>query len=411
MSEFNNSSIFKKIDRIVSPIVLGFSLFFMFVLLYRQATDQGNYNADMAAYIGTILGTEEELSFPYPVMFKMSEFIYHFLGNVELAIVITVTFLNGMALFVTKRIISKQTKSSLLGTIATFCLFFSTMIFSHVFQSMGLPYRYLGVFGPIPWHNPTYAAVRPFMILAFVTGAYTMLHYEEDLKKENFEWDTHKYYIYFCVAMLLVTLTKPAYNLPHMSVVFIVAVYRLLKNRFSTFRQTLLLACTYIPTIVDLLYQYKEVFAGNDYSGVERGMMFDPFGVWLLYSNNIPLSIILAGLFPIVTLLLHRSELVRNAQYRFSWQIYLAGLIMAILLAEKGFRYTDCNFFWGYMSGLFVVFLTSIEQWVLDVKRIISSDVNNKHICIVCVESIFMLLHVICGLRYFMILFNAGNYA
>ncbi len=407
---FLDSKSYRILDKVVSITVLGLALFYMFVLIYRQAVDQANYDADMGAYIGTILGLEEELSFPYPVMFKLSEFIYFYLGSVELSIPIAVTLLNGIALFATKAIISKQTDTKLMATLATFCLFFSSMIYSHLFQKIGIPYRYLGVCSPNPIHNPTYAAARPFMILAFVLGAYTMLHYEEDFKKKKFEWETHKYYIYFCLAMLMVTLTKPAYNLPHMAVVFVVAIYRLFKNKFATFRQTVLLACTYIPTVLDLLYQYKEVFAGTDYAGTKEGMALDPFGVWSQYSNNIPVAILLAGLFPLVSVIIHRKELLYSEQYRFSWQIYLAGLLMYMFLSEQGFRYYDGNLSWGYMCGLFLVFFTSIEQWIFDIKKVFEKKVGTVQIILTGVETVLLLGHVVCGVHYFNILFNAGSY-
>ncbi len=408
--DYFDSKSYKTLDKIVSIVVLGLALFYMYVLIFRQAVDQANFDADMGAYIGVVLGVEEELKFPYPVMFKISEFIYHYLGSVELSIPLAITLLNGIALFTTKAIISKQTDTKILATIATICLFFSSMIYSDAFQRIGIPYRYLGVGSPNPLHNPTYAAARPFMILAFVLGAYTMLHYEADLKRTIFEWQIHKYYIYFSMAMLMVTLTKPSYNLPHMSIVFIVAIYRLVKNKFSTFKQTLLLACTYLPTLLALAYQYKEVFVGTDYTGGERGITIAPFAVWSHHSNNIPVAILLACLFPLFTLLVHRRELIESQQYRFSWQIYLSAILMYILLAEKGFRYYDGNFGWGYLCGLFVVFFTSIEMLILDIKKCFARNVGTAKIIVTGIELLLLMTHFVCGIHYFTILFNAGSY-
>lgn len=408
---FTSTDVYKKIDEVLWYVLLIASISIMFVLVYRQSMFPEVFNSDIDAYIDYINGIDVGNPFPYPVMFKTAEILKYYLYTPQLAMAITVTIFNVLAMIVVRKIFCAQTKSGVLSSLATVVLFFSSMIFNHVFITLGIPHYYVGVGTPNPWHNATYVAARPFVILSFVLGAYSLLHYESDFSHNTkFKWNVHKYYVYFAIAMFLCTLTKPAYNLPHMGVVFIVAVYRVLKNRFKTFRQSLLLAVTYIPTICVLVWQYVVEFEGTYNNGDERGMGFKVGGSWAMYSDNIPLAIILAALFPIIMLIIHRKQLRESEQFRFSWQIFLISLLIYFFLIEKGYRAKDGNFGWGYLYGLFLVFFTSIEEWIKDVRELIMIGGAKSQKIVVVLETFLMLVHFAFGIHYLQLLFMGYDY-
>ncbi len=397
-------------DNIIWYCSVLISISIMFLLVYKQAMYPNIYNSDIDAYMESIRNLDSNHVFSYPVMFYLAIGINYLIDNIPISMAITVTIFNLLAYVISGKVIQKQTGSILLSVVGTIFLFFSSMIFNHRLIQFGIPHYCIGVGTPNPWHNATYVAARPFVILCFVLGAYTLCHYEEDFqKKTKYRWETHKYYVFFTIAMLVCTLTKPAYNLPHMAVVFIVAVYRCLKNRFKTIVQSLMLATTYLPTIGILIWQYFNEFTGT-YNGDEQGMTFSFGGTWKMYSDNIPLAILLAALFPFIVLIIHRKKLLESEQFRFSWQIYLAGVLIYLCLIEKGYRAKDGNFGWGYLHGLFLIYFTSIEEWILDIKLMREGNLTSKLVLIVIVETVAILLHFIFGVHYLQLLFMGFDY-
>lgn len=146
-------------------------------------------------------------------------------------------------------------------------------------------------------------------------------------------------------------MTKPSFTIVLVGTAGLIMLFRLFRSGFRNFVPTLQLGLCFIPTFVDLLYQYKGVFVPEE--GVEGGIGFCFGEVWALYCSNLPLAVCLAVGFPLLVLVLNYKELKENTLYRLSWQIYLMGFAMAFLLYEKGFRMPDFNFSWGYMYGIF----------------------------------------------------------
>ena len=409
--KWTSSEEWKKVNDFIWCICLFVTVFFMFVLVYRQAFSTGGYDSDIGTYINDTreIG-EKELT--YPVMFWGAYILDKFLYNTPLAMAIMVTIFNFLALQFTRNIIRKLVgdHTPLLVTFSSIALFFVSMIFNHRLEALGILHYYVGVGSPNPWHNATYMAARPFSILSFAYGAYTLAHYEADMAKGiRFEWGVHKYYIFFAFIIALTTLTKPSYTLPHMVVVFVVAVYRVIKNKFSTLRQSVLLAVAYIPTICVLIWQYFLSFTGTSY-GEEQGIAISLFESWSMNCKNIPLAILLAALFPFITLVIHRDQLKESAEFRFAWQIYIVGLLMNVIFIEKGVRANDGNFGWGYLYGIFFVFLTGIVMWIRDIQTISNGTTLVKKKMATLVETMTLLLHLVMGIHYFQMLFIGMHY-
>ena len=374
-----------------------------FALFYRQCVESmigsGLYHSDMKAYILEMQGLDSGYSFPYPVLFKLSAFFDLFTGP-EMAVAIATTLLNALAVVVTKLSLNKLAFTELtegfkgrewlaggLISVVAVGLFFVSMVFASPLGVYlpGINYNYLGVFTPNPFHNATYMAARPFAILAFLWYVKLLDQYEKDEKNR-------KDYVLFSVFLLLATMTKPSFTIVLVGAAGLIMVYRLIRSRFKNFKATILLGLTFIPTFVDLLYQYSGVFVPDE--GVEGGIGFCFGDIWSLYCGNIPIAVGLAVGFPLLVLILNFKEIKTNTLYRFSWQIYLMGFAMAFLIYEKGFRAPDFNFSWGYMYGIFFAFVGALAVLLRATAK------REKPVLLILQWAAFG-LHLLCGLYYF----------
>ncbi|SDB38918.1 hypothetical protein SAMN02910298_01918 [Pseudobutyrivibrio sp. YE44] len=444
LNKILSSKYYKALDWASFAVALIGSCAAMYYLFSRQVhTDGETYMSDILPYISEMMGRETQFDFPYPVLFKTGHLIAVLIYNPEIAMAITVMLFQALGMIITKVVLNKQTGARLLSTFCTLGLFFDSMIFSDFFKQFGIRYHYEGVMSSNPWHNATYMAARPFMILAFVLGAATLVRYEKELvKKVNTEpyhviedgkidlveapaalkrfLSEYGLYVGFTASLLLATMSKPSYTIIHMAAAGIIMVWRFVACHFKNFRQTLLMGVCYIPTIIALLYQYSGVFTGQGADSVERGIGFGIGRVWGQYTTNIPLALLLGAAFPFVALLFHLKDLKTDAQYRFGWQVYLAATVMALVLYEKGFREWHFNFGWGYICGLFIVFMISAVVVLRDTLALFGLKTCQESPTIQTNKILFALklilqwsvfgVHILMGLRYFQLLCWGANY-
>lgn len=374
------------------------------VLFYRQCVESmlesGLYHSDMKAYILEMQGLDSGYSFPYPVLFKLSAF-FDLFTSPEFAVALAVAILNGFAIVVTKYALNrifyedltksfggKGILSGLFISIVSVGLFFVSMVFTAPLGVYlpGIRYNYLGVFTPNPFHNATYMAARPFSILAFLWFVKLLDIYERKGAGRK------KDYLLFSTFLLLATMTKPSFTIVLVGAAGLIMVYRMLRSGFANLKETILLGCTFIPTFIDLLYQFQGVFVPKE--GTEGGIGFCMGDIWKLYCGNIPIAVCLAAGFPILVLLLNHKEIKTNTLYRFSWQIYVMSFVMAFFLYEKGFRAPDFNFSWGYMYGIFFAFLGAVSV-------LLKKTAQKKRPVLIILQWAAFGLHLLCGLYYF----------
>lgn len=446
MERNQTDKILKNKNRIINRAVFAALLFAASVatlkLFHLQAMgNPDNYYSDMEAYILEMQGLDSGYSFPYPVFFKLSAFLNLFVRP-ELAVALAEMLLNSLALVIAKaafdRLALKELEASVEAlrsrrraagrrtflrtwmagvwiSLAVVALFFISMVFPPEGHYLpGIRFRYLGVFSANPFHNATYMAARPFAILAFLWFAKLMPVYEE-------ETVPLRYYILFSVFLLLATMTKPSYTIVLVCSAGLLMLYRLVRRGFKNFRATVLLGLCFIPTFIDLLYQFKGVFVPAE-AGEEGGIGFTFGRIWQSYCDNIPLAIGLAAGFPILVLLLNHKELKKNSLYRFSWMNFCAGFATAFFLYEKGFRELDFNFSWGYMYGIFfchmgaLLVLLKATAGLLGEPAPAAEAVSEKRwgkslrtVCVI-LQWLAYLWHVVCGLYYFDMMMQGETY-
>lgn len=409
----------KCIDAVVFVILLVIASAITFTLFYRQTfgSPETGYHSDMKAYILEMQGLDSGYSFPYPVFFKLAAFLHLFAGP-ELAVALATMLLNSLAIVVTKLALNHLAVTELadcfprcrflagvITSLVAVSLFFVSMLYppSGIYLP-GIKFNYVGVFTCNPFHNATYMAARPFAILAFFWYAKLLTNYEEGYSgkwKQAAKGVELRDYVLFSLFLLLATMTKPSFTIVLVGAAGLIMVYRMIRSRFRNFLPTIWLGLCFVPTFIDLLYQFKGVFVPEE--GAEGGIGFCFGEVWGLYCGNIPLAVCLAAGFPLLVLVLNHKELKDNTIYRFSWQIYVMSFAMAFLLYEKGFRKPDFNFSWGYMYGIFFAFIGALLV-------LLKATARKKRPFILALQWLAYLWHVVCGVYYFWGIFQGRMY-
>ncbi len=398
----------KAIDIIFFVVLLMVVSSVTYVHFYNQVYgSQAAHHSDMKAYILEMQGLDSGYSFPYPIFFKLAAFIHLFTAP-ETAVAIATVLLNSFSMIILKLAFNyfalKDLKEAwrekrwlagiLLSVLAGGMLFVSMLYLPNEIYLPGIRFKYMGVFSPNPFHNATYMAARPFSILAFLWYVKLLPQYEEkEVKLQD--------YLLFALFLLLATMTKPSFTLILVGTAGIIMLYRMIRSKFRNFVPTVKLGLCFIPTFIDLLYQYKGVFVPEE--GAERGVGFCFGEVWGLYCGNIPFAVGLAMGFPLLVLILNWKQLKDNVMYRFSWQMYLMSFAMAFLLYEKGFRKPDFNFSWGYMYGIFFAFFAALLV-------LLKVTAEKKNRILTAVQWLGFAAHLGCGIYYFLGIFKGQMY-
>ncbi len=354
-------------DRVVfCPLWLGFSLA-CFLLFYWQSIERGGmYASDMLAYMLEMDGLESGYDFPYPLFFRLGGLFRPWL-SAPLAISLALGLLQSGAVLALKAfwgprlwaVLSGERQSPLplpWAALAVNLLLMAPFVLSMLYvpgrQLPGLLGRYLGVWSPNPFHNGTYMAARPFAIAAFFAFCALWPEYER-----RWRWRPA---LVFGGFLFLATMTKPSFTFVFVPLAGLAMSWRLLRSGWRQWRPALALGLCFIPTFLALLYQFFGVFAPVE--GVDRGLDFGFLTAWGQTCGNVPLAIVLAAAFPLAVYGLFWRELGRGGVFAWGGAFGLMGLLMMALLYEKGFRLIHMNFSWGYMYGLFFVFVAAIDK-------------------------------------------------
>lgn len=417
------------IDAVVFTVLLAVVSALTLTLFYRQTqgSPETGYHSDMKAYILEIQGLNTKYSYPYPVFFKIAAFI-HLFTTPEFAVALATMLLNSLAIVLVKLFLNRLILPKWIDTgsgifrrrwlagvtlsLLAVSLFFISMLYPPPgIYLPGIKFKYLGVFTANPFHNATYMAARPFTILAFFWYVKLLPVYEKGVRRKRagdsegagaYLWD----YVLFSLFLLLATMTKPSFTIIFVAAAGLTMLYRLVRTGFRNFVPTIQLGLCFVPTFIDLLYQYSGVFVPTE--GQEGGIGFSLGEVWGYYCDNIPLAVCLAVGFPLLTLVLNFRELKRDVLYRFSWLIYLMGFIMTFFLYEKGFRKPDFNFSWSYICGIFfchlgalMLLLKATVKAGQDNSRLPGGKQSMRRTLLLAAQWLAYLWHVVCGLFYF----------
>lgn len=382
----------------------------------KYIVENNIYPSDMGYYVLDIEGLQDKYSYPYPVFFVLSK-IMSFLLDARTGMALVTALLNGAAVVLVRVYLEKllvyendsdevKLKTEILISIGTISLFVLSMLYPPKgIYLPGILFKYVGVFTPNPFHNATYLAARPFAIVAFFSFAELLGRYEKDEHPD-------KAYFVFAAALLLATMTKPSYTILHVGTAGMIMLWRLIKGK--NLKAFIMLGIMFIPTFLDLLYQYSGVFINKpavDALENEKGIGIGLGDVWNMYCGNIPLAVLLIVGFPVLVFVLEfalpklirlyertYNEKLKNV-YALAIYIFIAGFLTNFFLYEKGFRKKDFNFAWGYMYGAFFAFVGALVILINASKGIIKEKTRISSLFLVA-EWAALFVHVVCGVIY-----------
>lgn len=377
----------------------------MLYLFVMQCYEVPHFVSDMPAYVEKVQGIQGEYEFPYPVFFVTAQ-LFAVVMDAPAAVALVTALFNALAVCVTKYYMNREVRSFMnydtlpakrrvavdfAVTGAVFVLFLISNLYSPkntAFFGFDYSYRCMGIYTPNPFWNATYMATRPFATVCFFEAATVLKEYRSD-----FSW---KRCAPFAISLLLTTLTKPSYTLVIVPLMGIILLWQLICSKGKSLRNAFNLCVTMIPTGIALLYQYSGLFTGVNSRGEDTGIGFDFALVWGNYSKNIPLSIVMGMALALGVAVLNYKELLQNDVYKFAWANYLVGTIMFLCLYEKGFRMLHANFSWGYMHGMFFVFLITL---ILVIKNTVQWWKSWKMLFVLAEWGVLS-IHLICGINF-----------
>lgn len=377
----------------------------MFYLFLMQCYQVPHFVSDMPAYVDKVAGLPGEYEFPYPMFFTTAK-VFSLVMGAPAAVALVTTLFNSLAVCVAKYYMNREVRSftdyrdlsgkkqvavDIAVTAAVFALFLLSNLYSPkntAFFGFDYAYRVMGIYTPNPFWNATYLATRPFAIICFFEAVTVLGEY-----REHFEW---KRCIPFAVGLFFTTLTKPSYTLVIVPLMGIILLFQLIASRGRSFYNAFRLCVTMIPTGLVLLYQYSGLFTGVNSRGEDTGIGFAFAKVWSNYSKNIPLSIVMGMALTLGVLVLNYKEFFKNDRYRFAWANYLVGMVTFLCLYEKGFRMLHANFSWGYMHGMFFVFMMTL---ILVIKNTVQWWKSWKMVFVLA-EWAVLSVHIICGVNF-----------
>ena len=399
-----------KITKIAYFLLLAAYTVLMFVLFRNQAfhIEYQYYGSDVDAYILEMLGIDSGFDFPYPVYFMLGKFIALFC-NVHMGAALSATILNSVSPAVLSYFMLKEltplvpeknkNRTAFEGFIllVTYSIFFVSMLYPpEGIYLPGMTLKNLGVFSANPYYNQTYLAARGFAIVAFFLFAHILTYYEDHADKKE--------YIAFSAFLLLATLTKPSFTFVLVTAAAVHMIVRLIISRGKKFREFLYLLATAVPTFITLIIQFGGVFGSSSHAGADGGIGFAIGKAWSVYTGNIVLAVMLANAFPGVVMLLNLKRFRDNKTFLLAWEVMMAGFLEFLCFYEKGDRFVHCNFAWGYIYGIFFVFVAGLML-------IIENTVKKKQpMPILIFEWAVYVWHLGCGIAFFAMLYMGGYF-
>lgn len=200
---------------------------------------------------------------------------------------------------------------------------------------------FLGQGSPNIWHNVTLWTIKPLALLSMF------------LTLEAIKKDSTKLGIYTVIVTFISIFAKPSYVMVFLPALLLLIIYR----RYYTKKTLSLYLTLALTSCMVLFYQYLKIF------NPDARIIVDFFGVWSLWSDNIPISILLALAFPIVFLII-TSRQKMNDYLLLSWYQAGFGIMLFAVFAESGERYAHGNFGWSYMLALSFVYLFTILEFI-----------------------------------------------
>lgn len=269
---------------------------------------------------------------------------------------------------------------------------------------------YLGQGSPNPWHNPTTLIVRPIglLIVMIVMGECLRVQRGGFRKKNGLRvWKG----VLIAVLLLLSNLSKPSFVQIFYPAIFLLMFLWLFVYRGRNFPLGMQLLVCCLPSCALMGAQFFSAFYSGSNSDA-AGVVFAPFKVAGLYTDNIAVSTLLVIAFPLLTCLFSIFRRTFDWTDFFAWLLLLVGMAEKFLLAESGSRMTHGNFNWGYILGLYFIWFSGIRLFTLWAHSLNEGAGGVKKAVSIMAFSLcgaVLGLHLLSGIYYLYYLIVLGN--
>lgn len=236
------------------------------------------------------------------------------------------------------------------------------------------------------WHNPTNIWAR---LLAVPIVLLTM----EIWKAEKTSEDTWRQYVTLGGMLVAVNLGKPSFSQIFIPSICIYCIIACIKKRFAPLKVCLRLACTCIPSLLLMLYQWGLTFESGGDGGVEIAW----FKVMAASNKLSPVVLLGTIVFPLYYMVAYKKWKNPSSELKFAWLMYMISFLEFAALAEVGERTYHCNFGWGYMIAIMILHM----ECVIDFAEMSNSPKLNLKIDVKkTIGVILLLLHLISGISW-----------
>jgi hypothetical protein len=215
---------------------------------------------------------------------------------------------------------------------------------------------YFGYIGLASYHNPTIHLLRPFALVQFFLAV--RIFQTED--NQNQPRNSVRIVLLSAGATAASMLTKPNFDLALLPALAVISFWFGFKRRPMDWR--LLIFGQVVPFAVIFIYQLVLLYFLPDPE--ESGIILTFFGSELVWSNYLPLKLILSLLFPFSVLFFIRRQIFKDTELLLSLVAFGVSLLHMYFFAESGDRFTHGNFRWGAQTTLFILFAVLVRRLI-----------------------------------------------
>jgi len=244
---------------------------------------------------------------------------------------------------------------------------------------------YFGYLGLITYHNPTIILLRPLAIFVFIWA----------LRCFQAPSPVWRQVAIAAILSILATITKPSFAICFLPALGLMILWYFLRKRPLDWNMIIL--GFMLPTLLVLAWQYWMTYLSKDASSIE----FAPFGVMNMYSAYLGQKFLLSILFPAMVTVFYLKDTIKDNRMLLAWVTLALGSFYTYFLGESGYRFMHGNFLWSGEIALLVIFCISTLFFIEKIK-----ENSLKTVLLV----LLWVLHVVCGIGYYLQIMLNGTY-
>ncbi len=336
----------------IGVLIYGGLCFYLFYMQSIQPLDYNNryFQSDLPYHISMIIDDGWYYSFTAYAY----QLFYWLGGKGTVLIALFLAAASVLCVFLTEKLLELLLGRSRADALTVGCALALNLVMPFFWRFAG-EYRYVSYQAGNIWHNSTYQCMKPVALAAMIYYMKTEKDYRESLSGR--QW------LGLAGLLVLCTGIKPSF----LTVFAPVLAVKLLADlcRKVPFKQVFLLGSTVIPACGVILWQNMILFGAD----TGHGIALSPWYTFSLHANRTKVAVVCSIAFPLAVLLFSAGELLHDRKYLFAWGITGVGFLEALLLVETGSRSRDGNFLWGYCIALFLIYVFSLEKWLLFLKK------------------------------------------